>query len=381
MKKKVGKYYDIMTVEGSNEATIFLYGYIGEEWSWDGTEYKQTGITDTDFLQELGELAKKYTRLNLRINSFGGEIYHGLAIVTAIQRCPVEVHTYIDGIAASMAGVIWMAAKNRHMAKNSMLMIHAGSNICWGNAKDMRECADILDQFTKTLCTAMATSTGQEYDDIWNKYFADYADHWLTHDEVDAQGWITDKEEYDAATDAEPEALARMTYRDLVAHFKEKESPKGQSIMQQLKSVFTEIRAVLIPPAPMPDIQSQTNIQDMKLEDFKASLADGSLTLADVKAHLDSIHPAPAAAADPGEGDDDDEDAVVAALRQELSALRAEFKAFTAAPAAGKAAPGMPDGDAPTNDGRVTIQQRYDQRNKEMAAAADQGEAAKFEMQ
>ena len=361
-----------MTQEGSTDATILVYGYIGEEYSYGANGWEMTGNTDTDFIKEIDRLSESYSRINVRINSPGGEVYHGLPIISAMQRCKAEVHTYIDGMACSMAGVIWLAGKHRHMAKNGMLMLHAGSNICWGNAKDMRETADVLDQFTKTLAMAIADSTGQPLEDIMGKYFSDYADHWLTHEDVAATGWITDAEEYTAADDAMPKAAATMSYKDLIAFFKEKETPKGQSIMEQVKSAFAELRAAIIPPTPTPVIQSPTNNQDMTLEEFKAALADNTLKLDDVTAHLASLTPAPVALA---------EDAAIASLKAELAALRAEVKAFGEAPAAQRSTPGLPETDLPVDDGALTAAQRYEAKNKELNAAVNSRETASFVMQ
>lgn len=375
MKKKVGKFYDIMTQEDSNEATVFLYGYIGEEYSIGANGWELSGNTDTDFIKELDRLSAQYARINVRINSYGGEIYHGMPIISAMQRCKAEVHTYIDGLAASMAGVIWLCGKHRHMAKNAMLMLHAGSNICWGNAKDMREVAGVLDQFTKTMAIAIAESTAQSVDDIQKKYFSDYADHWLTHDEVAAEsGWITDSEEYSAENEM-PKAISTMKYHDLVAYFKEKDAPKErESIMQQVKSLFSDFTAAFTPPKAA--IQSQPNTHDMTIEEFKASLKDGTLALDDVKEHLSSI----ATAATPQPEEDEDE-AAIKELKAMVATLTQKVEAFAAAPGAGKANPGFPEADHATADGSPTAQQRYDKANKEMAAAAETGETAKFVIQ
>lgn len=49
--------------------------------------------------------------LNIRINSIGGDVYPGIAIFNAIRQCRSNVTIYIDGIAASIAGVIALCGK------------------------------------------------------------------------------------------------------------------------------------------------------------------------------------------------------------------------------------------------------------------------------
>lgn len=345
MKKPIGKFYDIMTTEGSNEATILLYGYIGEEYTYGDNGWELSGNTDSDFLKEMERLSAQYARINVRINSYGGEVYHGMPIITAIQRSKAEVHTYIDGLAASMAGVIWLSGKHRHMAKNAMLMLHSASNVCWGTAKDMREVADVLDQFTKTLAISIAESTGETVESITEKYF-DYTDHWLTHDEVSAAKWITEDDEYSAEASDMPKAISSMKYAEIIAYFKEKEGPKNLSIMQQVKAAFADIRAAFIPPTvEQPVIPSPTNNIEMNFEEFKTSLSDGKLTVEEVKAHLDSLETKTASA--PVVADEDPE---IKNLKAELKALTETVKAFGAQASGGKSTPGMPATDLPTSD-------------------------------
>lgn len=377
MRKQDRKYYDILTTEGATEATILLYGYIGEYYDWATDEMK--GVTDVAFVQELERLAATYPTIHVRINSPGGEIFHGSAIVTAIRNCPSEVHTWIDGVAASMAGVIWMAGKKRHMAKNGMLMIHSASGLCWGNANDMRELAETLDQFDKTLVIASADSTGMSEEEMKKKYF-DYKDHWLTWNDVNAEGWLSEEEEYQAAGKM-PEDIARMSYRDLVAYFEKEKHPEGQGLLQQLRSIWNNtIAAVTGSPASTPvqaeqsPILSQTEIQEMTLKDFQDSLAAGTLKLEDVQAHLATLSPADASAKDGAPAPNQE----IETIKAEVQKLTEVVAAFGQQPGAGKSAPGMPADDLPTNDGKMTDAARLEKMNKALAEAADQYSPVKF---
>lgn len=382
MRKQDRKYYDILTAEGATEATILLYGYIGEYYDWATDEMK--GVTDIAFVQELERLAATYPTIHVRINSPGGEIFHGSAIVTAIRNCPAEVHTWIDGVAASMAGVIWMAGKKRHMAKNGMLMIHSASGLCWGNAQDMREMADTLDAFDASLVTAAADALGESEADMKSKYF-DWKEHWLTWNDVNTAGWLSEDEEYQAAGKM-PEDLTHMSYRDLVAYFEKEKHPEGQGLLQQLRSLWyntiaavTGSPAAAAAPAGQSPIQSPTEIQDMNLKEFQDSLAAGTLKLEEVKAHLATLEP-PQADNNPAATP-----TAEPAPNAELDTLKAEVKkltelvaAFGQQPGAGKSTPGMPDGDLPTADGKATLEARLKAANAAYEAAAAANEQVTF---
>ena len=53
--------------------------------------------------------------INLRINSYGGSIFAGLATVDAIRNLKSEVHSYIEGAAASAATLISVVCDKRYI--------------------------------------------------------------------------------------------------------------------------------------------------------------------------------------------------------------------------------------------------------------------------
>ena len=69
-------------------------------------------------------LGCKPVPMHLHIHSPGGSIFAGLSIVDSIKRCKTEVHTYIDGSAASAATLITSSGKKRFMSTNSFMLLH-----------------------------------------------------------------------------------------------------------------------------------------------------------------------------------------------------------------------------------------------------------------
>lgn len=99
---------------------ILIYGIVGD--SWDGL--------DANTLVPL--ISAGDDDLDVRINSPGGYVMEGLAIVNAIAREVAKgrnVTTHIDGLAASMGSVIAMAGTEILMADNALIMIHNPRNI------------------------------------------------------------------------------------------------------------------------------------------------------------------------------------------------------------------------------------------------------------
>src|SRR6266536_1902400 len=112
------------------------------------------GITAGDFLTELKALDVK--RIDVRINSPGGDVWDGLAIYNSLRNHPAEITTYVDGLAASAASIIVQAGDHRVAAKASEVMIHEAWGLVVGNAADMRDTADRLDQASGVIAGVYA---------------------------------------------------------------------------------------------------------------------------------------------------------------------------------------------------------------------------------
>ena len=140
-------WYRITNALGDAPAQVHVYDEIGY---W--------GITASDFIRELSSLDA--TAIDLHINSPGGEIFDGIAIMNALRSHPATVTTYVDSLAASIASVIAMAGDRIVMAPHSQLMIHDGSGLCIGNAADMRSTAELLDRQSDNIAAVYAERAG-----------------------------------------------------------------------------------------------------------------------------------------------------------------------------------------------------------------------------
>jgi ATP-dependent protease ClpP protease subunit len=108
--------------EDNSEATILLYKPIGSFMDESGNIVE--GINGNAFATELLYLETQVKRINVRINSIGGSVLEGYSIISAILNSKAEIHTYNDGLAASIAGIIFICGKVRHMYDYSINMIH-----------------------------------------------------------------------------------------------------------------------------------------------------------------------------------------------------------------------------------------------------------------
>lgn len=207
-------YLRVVSSEGPDgEDEIFIYGYIGQEKWWDDDPTEP--LTDLAVVKAIREADAKGRPFHIRINSPGGSVMHGEAIVSAIASARNTVHTHVDGIAASMAWDIWLRGHVRHFPDNGKAMIHTSSSATWGNAQDFRDSAEMLDKFDEASIAYMARVTGMPEDEIKTRFY-DYKDHWLTARDLLDLGIITEIENANTDTRHIIQHPERLTYRQLL---------------------------------------------------------------------------------------------------------------------------------------------------------------------
>ncbi len=123
------------------------------------------GVSAKGFLAELGALPDSMP-IDLRLNSPGGSVFDAVAIYNALKRHDGKVTVTIDGIAASAASYVAMAADEIVMPENAFLMIHDPSGLVMGTAGDMRDMAEALDKIAGSLIKGYAAKSGKPDDEI-----------------------------------------------------------------------------------------------------------------------------------------------------------------------------------------------------------------------
>lgn len=168
----------LTAVSNDSEGEIWVYGDITSD-KWSDDDVTPTSIRDA--LDSMGPVGT----LNLRINSYGGSVYAGNAIINIIdsfrKKNRVTVNAYIEGIAASMGSGIPMVADHIYMAENAMMMLHKPFTIVMGNSNDLQQQIEILQKVEDTLVkNYMRHFNGTE--DELRDMLAD--ETWLTADEA-----------------------------------------------------------------------------------------------------------------------------------------------------------------------------------------------------
>ncbi len=152
-----------------------------------------TGAVFNRVLKEIKAAGRKPIRLS--INSPGGSVIAGAAILSSLRAHRPGVEVNIIGLAASMASVISMVGQPVTMAENALWMMHNPSSSSTGTAADLRKDADTLDKFRDTLVAAYRRKSKKTATEIMALLDAET---WLSAPEALAAGFV------DVVTGANP---------------------------------------------------------------------------------------------------------------------------------------------------------------------------------
>lgn len=173
------KFYQLTQTE--READLHIYGDI-TSWPWE----ELGEVSAYHLSKELAEL--DVDRINVYINSYGGEVAEGLAIYNSLKRHKAKVTTVCDGFACSIASVIFMAGDERIMNESSLLMIHNAWTWASGNADELRKQAEDLDTINQAAVSAYMSRvsiTEDEVKDLMDK------ESWIKPADAYAWGFAT----------------------------------------------------------------------------------------------------------------------------------------------------------------------------------------------
>ena len=125
---------------------VLIHGDIGFE------------VRSSDIVQQLAGIDGDVV---VRVNSGGGDVYEGLAIMNALRAHPGEVLVIVEGLAASAASFIAVGGGTRVVCRpNAEVMIHEAWSMADGNAADMTKAAGDLDRISSNLAGIYAQRAG-----------------------------------------------------------------------------------------------------------------------------------------------------------------------------------------------------------------------------
>lgn len=198
-RRKIPKYWNFKnTGSESEEVDLRLDGEIAKD-SWWGERV----VNANDLALEL-EGYKDKEIINLCINSLGGSVTEATAIYNILKRFKatndVKIITHIDGIAASAASFIAMVGDEINMGVGASLMIHNVQGGGYGESKDLRKRADLMDKLKNNIIDIYKTKTHLSNEEISNLMDEET---WMNAVEALSYGFIDKIADYIEVTDEE----------------------------------------------------------------------------------------------------------------------------------------------------------------------------------
>tara|TARA_B100001250_G_scaffold403756_1_gene418740 strand:+ start:282 stop:887 length:606 start_codon:yes stop_codon:yes gene_type:complete len=120
------------------------------------------------------------------IDSYGGQVYSLMSMISDIQHSRIPVATIVQGKAMSCGAILFSFGKEgmRFMDTDATLMIHDVSSMGWGKIEEIKSTAEEVDRLNKKVYHMMAKNCGHK-----EGYFLD-----IVHEKGHAD-WFLDADE------------------------------------------------------------------------------------------------------------------------------------------------------------------------------------------
>lgn len=128
-------------------------------YEWFNVDHTSPAMVNNAIAEAKGE------KLEVYINSCGGDVFSGSEIYSALREYSGDVEIKITGLAASAASVIAMARTCR-MAPTAQLMVHNVSMRAGGDYHDMDKASEILKKANEALANAYTQKSGMDKEDV-----------------------------------------------------------------------------------------------------------------------------------------------------------------------------------------------------------------------
>lgn len=277
---------------------MYVYGEITSASHW--LFGSDSDVVTSNFVRDLRN-HPNVRRINIYINSPGGEVFAAHAIGNQLKAHGAETHAYIDGLAASASVALALCADFVHMSNMSLMMIHPPSTGARGDAKMFAKAIEVLNKIQDTLVTIYKGKTGLSEEKL-NELIE--AETWMTADEALAYGFIDSITEGDPldvqVNEAEEEyivngvsmAFSNLCSREDLEHkLAEYINKKGGSQPMNFEEFFNSLpveQQALITQAMESSVETARNAWDTE----KATMQQQIDQMAENTAHVDATEAA-----------------------------------------------------------------------------------------
>lgn len=122
-----------------------------------------------DVAEAIKTASAKGEDVYLLIDSPGGSVITGGAIISAMEASPVPVHTVCLQLCASMGAMIHQYGAKRYTVNRSLLMFHDAAGGFQGPFQQVVSRVNMINRYVNKMFAHVAKRTGQQYKDFMLK--------------------------------------------------------------------------------------------------------------------------------------------------------------------------------------------------------------------
>ncbi len=170
--------------KSDEEVELSLYGELVSQKSWWNEEGE---ITATEFKEQLDQYKDK-SKITLRVNSNGGDVFTGSAIYSLLKDCKAEITAKIDGMCMSAVTIPVMAADKILISAPGIFMIHDPLvGVCgYYNASELGKMINKLEVVKESIISTYVSRTGKTKDELKDLMTNEL---WLTGEDAVKEGF------------------------------------------------------------------------------------------------------------------------------------------------------------------------------------------------
>lgn len=161
---------------------LLMYGYVGTDYWGDGSAIDAVAVAKT--LQQ----HKSAKLIHLQVSSGGGDLFHALAMYSALKSHGAKVKATIHGLCGSAMTVIVCSADEIEMSEAGLYMIHEAQWGTYGTAAEQESILEATQKCNEMSAAIYAARTGKTAAEC-RKMMADVT--WMTANEAKDNGFIT----------------------------------------------------------------------------------------------------------------------------------------------------------------------------------------------
>ena len=223
--------------------------YINGDITSDTDDYKifeAMGLNDPNiYPKNIIEALKDAGDVHVHINSYGGDVFAGVAIANILKNHKGRTVAYIDGLAASAASIIAFGCDEIIIPSNAYLMVHRVSCGMFGNADDFLKQIEVLEKIEEGIINSYLEKA---VDGVTREQIKDFMfnETWFTGDDTAKYFNVTVDKSAKYLNYVDTKQKFNKIPSEILNNIREVEKLKEQKEIERIENLKKEIEIELM---------------------------------------------------------------------------------------------------------------------------------------